>query len=219
MQHPVLRATVLSIFAGFGLCNPAYAGQNHGQGFYAGHLGQGVQMRPHRPVYRGVASGGYAPDAPRILSPQTETTARALTVPLPAQQPLRQTLGIDSETVTRPYPHHYHAYNGRRPLEMLSGNPVDPHSVLSELPSGRIVMQSPSQRYGYRHHRGYNDRVPTRSPYSPPSFQIIGEPSARHMGTAVKLTYGTPVQKRLNPSPRVIWIKAETGNRDIQVIK
>lgn len=219
MQHPILRATVFSLFAGFGLCGPVSAGQYHDRGFHAGHSGHAAPMRQYGQVRRGASTGGHAPDMPRPTIHQQAAPAVALTVPLPAQRPVRQTLGIDSETVTRPYPHYYHAHDERRPLEMLSGNPVSPGTILSELPSGRIVMQSPSQRYGYHHHRGYNDRVLTRSPYSPPSFQIIGEPSARHMGTAVKLTYGTPVQKRLIPSPRVIWIKAETGSKDIQVIK
>jgi hypothetical protein len=219
MQHPILRATILSFFAGYGMSSAALAGQPHGQGYSADHITHVSQTRYHGHIRVGASSGGFAPDAVRGVNQQRVAPQPAFLLPLPAQIPARQTLGIDSETTVHSYPRHSPQPQQRRELEMLSGNAVSPGTILYELPSGSIVMQSPAQRFGYYHHRGHRNGITSQHPYAPPSFQIVGQPSVRHMGNPVKLTYGTPVQKRLNPAPRVIWIKAESTGKPIQVIK
>ncbi|MGL4636859.1 MAG: hypothetical protein ACRCWF_12825 [Beijerinckiaceae bacterium] len=192
------------------------------------HAGQGAKHHHSVPKQRyvhpasGTSSGGYGPDMPRSRpSTASQPAPTTLTLPLnPAQLPPRQILGISGSHHNYYEPHSYHPAPERRRLEMLSGSPVDPNTILSQLPSGRIVMQAPY--YGYRWHayqRHGRAGLNTHQPYAQPTFHIIGEPSRKHMSKPVKLTYGTEVRQRLNPSPRVVWIKEERQGRQIHVVR
>jgi hypothetical protein len=225
MQHPSLRAVFLSLCIGsffcFGLSGPSVAGQMHryphGQVHITGH-GKFAGARP--PV---VISRAQAPDAPRAVATPINAAANAVVIPLPRQLQARQLfahqlLGIDGDTI--PPQHPTRSVHGQSlPLEMLSGHPVGANTIISRLPSGSIVMQSPAQFYGYYNHTGHHRGAAIQGPYAPPTFQIIGKPSGRNMGKPVRLTYGIPAQKRLNPSPQVIWIKAERSGKNIEIIR
>jgi hypothetical protein len=226
MQH--LPSWATAAFCVIFLTAPAHSMPGHkGHSGYGGkniHGHHVKQVHPYRAPMStaGGASGGHGPDAPRLpVQAIAQPAPNTLVLPIgPSQLPPRQVLGIASET----HPHAPRIYQqplpDQRRLEMLSGQPVGPNTVLSELPSGRIVMQS--FPFGYRAHgqrRYHRSNAGAPQPYAPPTFHMIGEPSQKHMGRAVKLTYGTEMRKRFNPAPRVVWIKAEQQGRTIHVIK
>jgi hypothetical protein len=77
-------------------------------------------------------------------------------------------------------------------------NVLDPAAIVARSPSGRVVVTSP--------HTALGSAAPP-APYAPPSIQIIGAASARHMRGPVHLTHGVAPTEELDTKPRVIWLK------------
>jgi hypothetical protein len=82
--------------------------------------------------------------------------------------------------------------------------PLDPFTVVSRTPSGRVVLTS--LRPGAAH-LGRRHLAVGHMPYAPPSFQIIGSAGGRHMSTPVRLTHGIKPGRRLKTEPRVVFLK------------
>ncbi len=85
---------------------------------------------------------------------------------------------------------------------MRSGHPIDPGATISRTPSGRIVIGPPP---------GLLVTAPlaqgaVAQPYAPPEFKIIGAPSARNMGSPVRLTHGVKPPETLQTGPKVVWL-------------
>lgn len=93
-----------------------------------------------------------------------------------------------------------------RPIAIrpLSVNPIDPFTVVSRTPSGRVVLSS--LRSGAVHH-GHRHQARGHMPYAPPSFQIIGASAGKNMSQPVRLTHGTQPRRGLRTEPRVVFLK------------
>ncbi len=89
------------------------------------------------------------------------------------------------------------------PVRPLSFHLADPAAVAVRLPSGRVAIGSSNvvlQPAG----------VAAR-PYAPPTIQIVGQASTRHMRGPVHLVHGVQPPKHLATDPRVIWLKEPSG--------
>jgi hypothetical protein len=93
----------------------------------------------------------------------------------------------------------------RTAISPLSVNPIDPATVVSRTPSGRVVLSS--LRSGAAHH-GHRHQARGHMPYAPPSFQIIGSAAGRHMSQPVRLTHGAKPRRGLRTEPQVVFLKA-----------
>jgi hypothetical protein len=80
----------------------------------------------------------------------------------------------------------------------LSFNVIDPYAVVSETPSGRIVVSSPNAGL---------QPIAAQQPYAPPAFHIIGQGSTRNMRGPVHVTHGVQPAADRPTGPKVIWLK------------
>jgi len=92
-----------------------------------------------------------------------------------------------------------------RRIRPLSVNPVDPGAVVARTPSGRtFIGPAPGAYVASPDELAYYTRK--ARPYAPPSFQIVGAASSRHMERPVRLTYGVQPEEPLKLGPKVVWL-------------
>jgi hypothetical protein len=91
-----------------------------------------------------------------------------------------------------------------RVVQPLSVHPIDPFTVVSRTPSGRVVLSS--LRSGVVH-PGRQRFAAVQGPYAPPAFHIIGAADGRHMSKPVRLTHGVKGHRGLKTEPQVVFLQ------------
>jgi hypothetical protein len=196
-------------------------GKSHADGHHLPHQYKTTHGKgyPHAPTHMRMGASSPPPASQPISRPVAVPVAAPLFVlPLnPVFPAPRQILGLApeptyplSQPIYLPAREQTAKYHAPEPSSFV---PTDPRAVIAELPSGRIFMGAPArvyypQQYGRKWSRTYDTR-----PYAPPSIQIIGDLSRKHMSSPVRLTHGTPVSKRFDTGPKVVWIKAERAEQ------
>ncbi len=153
---------------------------------------------------------GQGPVATTALNPVTAPTHAMRyrrPVPAPVAEFYTQPVWRSGETIVRIVQEE----TRERPIRPRSMNAVDPGAPISRTPSGRVVI-GPSPGLLVVSPLDLAKGAGAR-PYAAPEFHIIGAPSSRNMGTAVKLTHGIKPPEALRTGPKVVWLD-EAGRTD-----
>jgi hypothetical protein len=106
----------------------------------------------------------------------------------------------------------------RETVQPISVNIIDPMTRAYSLPSGRVFISDRYHGHSYNHYqRGSHHYTRQTTPYAPPAFYIIGEPTRKNMSTPVVLNHGIQPRRGLKTQPNVVFLVQKPGQKFLSV--